>query len=408
MPIVARVLLWQQGRPLVNKSKPLFATPASAYYLILGSVIALSSLGLVMVLSASSVKSLRESGNSFSFVLRQALFLILAAGLAWVAMKLRYELWKPIAQVSLVVSCALLVLPQIGGIGKTVGGNTNWIGIGSFTLQPSEFAKLGLILWCALRLRIHDQKASEGIASNPATLVIPGFMLVMALILLGRDLGTAVLVTGIVAGILFISGLALKVFGLLAIGASALFAALILPSANRMNRFSAFFDPFAEENYQGVGWQQAHSIMGLASGGAVGTGLGSSKQKWGSLPEVHTDFIFAVIGEELGLLGTLATLGLFGILILGIFKVAINAQNSFDRYVCAGIGCWISVQVLLNIGTVISVIPVVGVTLPLISYGGSSLIATFIALGYVLGVLRRDPQIASEIRQRKAARTARG
>jgi len=392
----------------MNKSKPLFATPASAYYLILGSVIALSSLGLVMVLSASSVKSLRESGNSFSYVLRQALFLILAAGLAWVAMKLRYELWKPIAQVSLIFSCALLVLPQIGGIGKTVGGNTNWIGIGSFTLQPSEFAKLGLILWCALRLRIHDQRASQGFASNPATLIIPGFMLIMALILLGRDLGTAVLVTGIVAGILFISGLALRVFGLLALGAGLLFAALILPSANRMNRFSAFFNPFAEENYQGVGWQQAHSIMGLASGGAVGTGLGSSKQKWGSLPEVHTDFIFSVIGEELGLLGTLATLGLFGILILGIFKVAINAQNSFDRYVCAGIGCWISVQVLLNIGTVISVIPVVGVTLPLISYGGSSLIATFIALGYVLGVLRRDPQIASEIRQRKAARTARG
>jgi cell division protein FtsW len=392
----------------MNKSKPLFATPASAYYLILGSVIALSSLGLVMVLSASSVKSLRESGNSFSFVLRQALFLILAAGLAWVAMKLRYELWKPIAQVSLLVSCALLVLPQIGGIGKTVGGNTNWIGFGSFTLQPSEFAKLGLILWCALRLRIHDERASQGIASNPATLIVPGFMLIMALILLGKDLGTAVLVTGIVAGILFISGLAFKVFGLLAVGAGLLFAALILPNANRMNRFSAFFDPFAEENYQGVGWQQAHSIMGLASGGAVGTGLGSSKQKWGSLPEVHTDFIFAVIGEELGLLGTLATLGLFGILILGIFKVAINAQNSFDRYVCAGIGCWISVQVLLNIGTVISLIPVVGVTLPLISYGGSSLIATFIALGYVLGVLRRDPQIASEIRQRKAARTARG
>lgn len=392
----------------MNRSRPLFATPASAYYLILGSVVALSSLGLVMVLSASSVKSLRESGNSFSFVLRQALFLILAAGLAWVAMKLRYELWKPIAQVSLILSCALLVLPQIGGIGKTVGGNTNWIGIGSFTLQPSEFAKLGLILWCALRLRIHDEKASQGIASNPATLVVPGFMLVMALILLGRDLGTAVLVTGIVAGILFISGLAFRVFGLLAVGAGLLFAAFILPNANRMNRFSAFFDPFAEQNYQGVGWQQAHSIMGLASGGAVGTGLGSSKQKWGSLPEVHTDFIFAVIGEELGLLGTLATLGLFAILILGIFKVAINAQNSFDRYICAGIGCWISLQVLLNIGTVISLIPVVGVTLPLISYGGSSLLATFIALGYVLGVLRRDPQIASEIRQRKAARTARG
>ena len=392
----------------MSKSKPLFATPASAYYLILGSVVALSSLGLVMVLSASSVKSLRESGNSFSFVARQALFLILAAGLAWVAMKLRYELWKPIAQVSLVFSCALLILPQIGGIGKTVGGNTNWIEIGSFTLQPSEFAKLGLILWCALRLRIHDQRASDSLPSNPARLIVPGFALIMTLIMIGNDLGTAAVVSGIIAGILFISGLPLRVFGILSLVGSAIFAAFILPNANRMNRFSAFFDPFADENYQGVGWQQAHSIMGLASGGALGTGLGSSKQKWGSLPEVHTDFIFAVIGEEFGLLGTLATLGLFGILILGIFKVALNAQNSFDRYVCAGIGCWIAVQVLLNIGTVISVSPVVGVTLPLISYGGSSLIATFIALGFVLGVLRRDPQIASEIRQRKAARTARG
>jgi len=361
-----------------------------------------------MVLSASSVKSLRESGNSFSFVARQALFLFLAAGLAWVAMKLRYELWKPIAQVSLVFSCALLLLPQIGGIGKTVGGNTNWIEIGSFTLQPSEFAKLLLILWCALRLRTHDQRASESLPSNPARIIVPGFALIMILIMIGNDLGTAAVVSGIIAGILFISGLPLRVFGILSLVGSAIFAAFILPNANRMNRFSAFFDPFADENYQGVGWQQAHSIMGLASGGALGTGLGSSKQKWGSLPEVHTDFIFAVIGEEFGLLGTLATLGLFGILILGIFKVALNAQNSFDRYVCAGIGCWIAVQVLLNIGTVISVIPVVGVTLPLISYGGSSLIATFIALGFVLGVLRRDPQIASEIRQRKAARTARG
>ena len=188
----------------MSKSKPLFATPASAYYLILGSVVALSSLGLVMVLSASSVKSLRESGNSFSFVARQALFLILAAGLAWVAMKLRYELWKPIAQVSLVFSCALLILPQIGGIGKTVGGNTNWIEIGSFTLQPSEFAKLGLILWCALRLRIHDQRASESLPSNPARLIVPGFALIMTLIMIGNDLGTAAVVSGIIAGIIFI------------------------------------------------------------------------------------------------------------------------------------------------------------------------------------------------------------
>lgn len=392
----------------MSNSKSLFARPASAYYLILGSVIALSALGLVMVLSASSVKALNESGHSFAYVLRQSLFLLLSVSIAWVAMKLRAALWKPIARTSLIFSCALLILPQIPGVGKTVGGNTNWIGIGSFTIQPSEFAKIGIILWCALRLRIHDNAASQNQPSNAAKLIVPGIALVMVLILVGRDLGTAVVVAGIVGGTLFIAGIPMRIFAFLGAGLGVAFGALILTSSNRMNRFSAFFDPFAEENYKGVGWQQAHSIMGLASGGPLGTGLGSSKQKWGNLPEAHTDFIFSVIGEELGLLGTLAVLSLFGILILGIFRVALRADNSFERYVCAGIGCWFAVQVILNVGTVISVIPVVGVTLPFISYGGSSLLATFVAIGFVLGVLRRDPAIAAEIRERKAVRSARG
>ena len=392
----------------MSNSKSLFSRPASAYYLILGSVIALSALGLVMVLSASSVKALNETGSSFAYVLRQALFLSLSILIAWVAMKLRAELWKPIARTALLFSSALLILPQMPGVGKTVGGNTNWIGIGSFTIQPSEFAKIGIIMWCALRLRIHDQAASQGQPSSAAKLVVPGISLAMLLILLGHDLGTAVVVAGIVGGTLFIAGIPLRSVGILGGAIGAAFAVLILTSSNRMNRFSAFFNPFAEENYKGVGWQQAHSIMGLASGGPLGTGLGSSKQKWGNLPEAHTDFIFSVIGEELGLLGTLAVLALFGLLLLGIFRVALRADNSFERYACAGIGCWFAIQVILNIGTVISVIPVVGVTLPFISYGGSSLLATFIAIGFVLGVLRRDPEIAAEIRERKAVRTARG
>lgn len=392
----------------MNNSKALFSRPASAYYLILGSVVALSALGLVMVLSASSVQALNESGNSFAYVLRQGLFLIISVAIAWVAMKLRAELWKPIARTALLASCILLILPQIPGVGKTVGGNTNWIGIGSFTIQPSEFAKIGVILWCALRLKIHDVKASQGEDSNAAKLIVPGMVIVMGLILLGHDLGTAVVVAGIVGGTLFISGIPMRVVGYLSATAGVAFTALILTSSNRMNRFSAFFNPFADANYKGVGWQQAHSIMGLASGGPLGTGLGSSKQKWGNLPEAHTDFIFSVIGEELGLLGTLAVLALFALLILGIFRVALRASNSFDRYVCSGIGCWFAVQVILNIGTVISVIPVVGVTLPFISYGGSSLLATFAAIGFVLGVLRRDPEVAAEIRERKSVRAARG
>lgn len=392
----------------MSNSKSLFSRPASAYYLILGSVIALSGLGLVMVLSASSVTALNESGNSFAVVMRQAIFLALSVALAWVAMKLRAELWKPIARAALLIAAGLLVLPQIPGLGKTVGGNTNWIGVGAFTIQPSEFAKFLIIIWCATRLRIHDLKAEEGQDSNAAKLVVPGIMMIMFLILLGRDLGTAVVVAGIVGGILFIAGIPMRVFGILGAAIGSAFAFLVLTSSNRMNRFSAFFDPFAEENYKGVGWQQAHSIMGLASGGPFGTGLGSSKQKWGNLPAAHTDFIFAVIGEELGLLGTLAVLILFVLLILGVFRVALRADNSFERYTCAGIGCWFAFQVILNIGTVISVMPVVGVTLPFISYGGSSLLSTFIAIGFVLGVLRRDPEIAAEIKERKAVRTARG
>lgn len=389
-------------------SKSLFSRPASAYYLILGSLVALSALGLVMVLSASSVTALNESGNSFAIVLRQAMFLCLSIFIAWVAMKLRAELWKPIARLALVISAVLLLLPQVPGLGKTVGGNTNWIGFGSFSIQPSEFAKFGIIIWCAMKLRIHDQRAEQGEASNAAKLVVPGIGIIMLLILAGRDLGTAVVVAGIVGGILFISGIPMKVFAALVAAIGVAFGFLILTSSNRMNRFSAFFDPFAEENYKGVGWQQAHSIMGLASGGPLGTGLGSSKQKWGNLPAAHTDFIFSVIGEELGLLGTLVVLVLFALLILGIFRVALRAQNSFERYTCAGIGCWLAFQVILNIGTVISVMPVVGVTLPFISYGGSSLLATFVAIGFVLGVLRRDPEIAAEIEERKAVRTARG
>lgn len=386
----------------------LFARPASAYYLILGSLSILSALGLVMVLSASSVKALSESGNSFAIVIRQALFLVISAFLAWLAMNLKESLWLAQARLAIFVAAIFLVLPQVPGLGKEVGGNRNWIAIGSFSIQPSEFAKLGLILWCAYRLRIHDKRMLERGTSNPLPLVAPGIGIVLALVMWGDDLGTAAVIAGIVGGILFIAGMQARYFATLSALGIVGFAAFIFTSPNRLGRFSAFWDPFSEENYKNEGWQQAHSILGLASGGPLGTGLGSSKQKWGNLPEAHTDFIFSVIGEELGLLGTLTVLVLYAILILGIFRVALRARNNFDRYVTGGIGCWIAVQVIMNIGTVISVMPVVGVTLPFISYGGSSLLATFIAIGYVLGVLRRDPEIAAELKARKVARSARG
>jgi len=382
--------------------KSLFSTPASAYYLILGTVSILSVFGVVMVLSASSVRAMNESGNSFAIAIRQVVYLGISIFLAWLAMNLKERLWVPQARIALIASIFFLLLPQVPGIGISVGGNTNWIGFGGFSLQPSEFAKFAMILWCALMMRNLQESV------NPLPKLLPGMAIVMALILVGKDLGTALVVGGIFLSVLFVAGISIK--RILLLSAVLIIGAIILIASNqtRLNRFAAFSNPFSEENYKSAGWQQAHSIMGLASGGPLGTGLGSSKQKWGNLPEAHTDFIFSVIGEELGLLGTLAVLTLFALLILGIFRVSLRAQNSFERYACAGIGCWFAVQVILNIGTVISVIPVVGVTLPFISYGGSSLLATFIAIGFVLGVLRRDPAIAAEIRERKTLRTARG
>lgn len=392
----------------MSNHKSLFARPASAYYLILGSVSILSALGIVMVLSASSVQALSESGNSFSVVFRQVIFLGISIFLCWLAINLKQRLWLLQARFALIVSICFLIIPQFTFLGKEVGGNRNWIEIGNFSIQPSEFAKFGLILWCALVLKKNDLQIEKTGINNPVPRLLPGILMIMGFILVGRDLGTATVVAGIVCGILFVSGVSIRhfatLFAIIALGAIA----LIATNQTRLSRLAAFSDPFSEENFKSAGWQQAHSLMGLASGGIFGSGLGSGKQKWGNLPAAHTDFIFSVIGEELGLLGTLVVLFLFATLILSIFRVALRAENTFDRYVIAGIGSWIVIQVLMNIGSVISVLPVVGVTLPFISYGGSSLIATFVAIGYVLGVLKRDPEIAQELLERKKAKIAKG
>lgn len=387
---------------------PLFAKPTSNYYLILGASGILAALGLIMVLSASSVRALNEYGNSFAIAFRQLIYLIIALLAAWLAMNLKIRLWTPIARTALIPSAIFLSLPHVPNLGKEVGGNRNWIAIGDISIQPSEFAKFVLILWCAYQLQRHDERFNLEGKNSPLPLIAPGFAMVMAFVLWGEDLGTAAIVTGIFAGILFISGMPLRVFlSWSAIGV-LFFTAFIVTNPNRVNRFSAFIDPFSEKNFMDKGWQQAHSIMGLASGGLFGTGLGSGKQKWGTLPEAHTDFIFSVIGEELGLLGTLTVLVLFTVLIIAIFKTSLRTTNSFDRYATAGIACWLAIQVLFNVGTVVSLLPVVGVTLPFISFGGSSLISTFLGIGYVLGVLKRDPEVKADLMGRRLLRNARG
>jgi len=379
----------------IKKYTRILARPEIPYYLIIWSTVFLSALGLTMVLSSSTVTSLQENGNAYAIFMRQFFFLGLGSFAFYWAFKVQGAVWPRIARYALSISIVILLLPFVPFLGKNVKGNRNWIEIAGFTLQPSEIAKFLLILWCALQLRRIGEYAGK---KSPFWLISPGFAVVEILILFERDLGTALLVLIIFFGILFISGAPIKHFIGIGVVAAIIGSAFVLSSNYRMSRFAALFDPFDEKYYKFSGWQPAHSIMGLASGGLWGSGLGASKQKWANLAEAHTDFIFSVIGEELGLLGTLLVLVLYAALIYSILRVALKTKDDFSRYATAGVACWFIAQVTINIGSVTSLLPVIGVTLPLISYGGSSLLANLIAIGYVLGVARRTPEISEGIK----------
>ncbi|CAB4666247.1 MAG: putative lipid II flippase FtsW [Actinobacteria bacterium] len=381
------------------KKQNFITRPISAYYLLLASTAGLTGLGIIMVLSASSIHSLETNGSSFAIFFKQLFFLSIALPLGYVASRLPLIRWRNLAKFALIITVAILFIVQIPRVGQNVGGNVNWIGVGPFTIQPSEFGKFLMCLWAGYM--IANRENSRTSQKNLMLLISPGFAGVALLILKGRDLGTTCVYAAIFVGVLFIAGISMRFIAATSAGAVAAVLGLILTAPARADRLKAVFKPFAPEYYKLAGWQPAHSIMGLASGGFFGVGLGASRQKWGNLAEAHTDFIISVIGEELGLLGTLTVIVLLGILIISIFRIALRAQDTMVRYTCAGIGCAIAAQSILNIGTATSVLPVVGVTLPLLSYGGSSLIATYLSLGFVLGAARRDPEIASVLKKDK-------
>ena len=373
-----------------------FTKPVNLYYMLIGSTLGLSLLGLVMVFSASTIYSLEEKGTSYAIFLRQLIFLLLSIPMAWVFSRFSLNRWKLFARFGFIISIILLVLVQI--IGKSVNGNNNWISLGFIDVQPSEVAKFLMILWAGFMLAKQERSGVDHTVVLKH--IAPAFILCIVLVMLGRDLGTASIFACILAGLLWVSGLRLGVFGAGLSVALVVLTVAIYTTPYRLQRFIAFLNPFAEEQYKLYGWQPAHSLLGLASGGFFGVGLGAGRQKWGNLAESHTDFIFSNIGEELGLFGTMTTLLLISILIFSIFKLALRAQDPMVRYVASGFGCWIAIQTILNIGSAISVLPVVGVTLPLVSYGGSALVATYMGIGFLLGVARRDPGIAQELEKK--------
>lgn len=379
-----------------------FDSPLRLFYALIICTVALSILGLVMVFSASSIHAINTKGYAFAIAMKQFVFMAGGFIAAFYLARLPLQRWHMIAKFGLAISLVLTAILFIPGVGKTVNGNTNWIDFKVFDVQPSEFAKFFLILWAALLLA---KKEKEGNARvSVVTLIAPGFFLVIAIVVLEGDLGTASVIAGILAALLFISGIDLKLFGRLSMIAAVGLAFLIVTQPYRMRRLTSFLAPFAEENYKTVSWQPAHSLLGMATGGLFGVGLGGSRQKWGNLPEAHTDFIYSVIGEELGLLGTVGVLILFSLLIYSIFRIGLRAKDPFTRNVCVGIGSWIGIQAILNLGMAMSVLPVIGITLPLVSYGGSALLALLVALSFVVGAALRDKEVSAALVAKFAGR----
>jgi cell division protein FtsW len=346
------------------------------------SVAALTVLGLVMVLSASSVTAFSQYGSSFLFFKRQLLFAAIGATGAAVAARIPYQVWQKAWLPLLAVTLVLLAL--VLSIGTVAGGSARWIDLRAFSLQPSEFAKFVVVVATASILSRNMRYLHDPIVWGvPLALVVGSVSL---LILLQPDLGTMMVIAITVMLMLFVAGVRLRLLGVSAVIGTAAAFALILGEGYRRARLLSFLHPFADA--QNAGYQVVQSLIALGSGHLVGVGLGASRQKWSRLPNAHTDFIFSIMGEELGLIGEIVVLALFVALLYAGVRIALRAPDAFGRILAGGITAWFGVQALLNLGAVTGVLPVTGVPLPFMSFGGSSLIVSLIAVGVLLSIGR--------------------
>ena len=358
----------------------------TSYYLLLGATVLLLVLGLVMVLSSSSIDALASGKSPYAVFADQAKFALLGLPFMIVAIYLRPSFYARIAWPALLLAIGLQLL-IFTPMARGEKGNTNWVYLGGgITIQPSELAKVALAVWLGAVLgrkvnRLNEWKQ----ALVPA--VIPWALIVILLVLAGNDLGTAMVLIVLVAGALFVAGVPLRTFAVLGAGA-AVGVAVLASSGNRMKRI---VELFSSADPAGAGYQVKRGLEGLGTGGLTGVGLGAGSEKWSYLPEAHNDFIFSVIGEELGLLGTLLVLALFALLGVGMTRVIRRHPDPRVKITTGALACWIIGQALINIGVVIGLLPVIGVPLPLISAGGSALIATMLALGIIISFARDEP-----------------
>ena len=375
--------------------------PLTSYYLLLGASALLLTIGLIMVFSASSVYAFQNyNGDSYAVVVKQLTWVAIGLPCAWVAGRMPQRWIRRLAWPGYIASLGLLLLTAFFGVSRN--GNTNWLALGPIQIQPSEIAKLALVLWAAHVYANKDRRLGD--LHQVMMPVVPGLLVATGLVVFGHDLGTALVLFAILLGMLWVVGAPARFFALSFLVVSVFAGALAAADPERLTRITTFTDPMRD--YNSAGWQPAHGLFALSSGGLFGQGIGASQQKWGNLPAAHTDFIFAVLGEELGLVGTLLVIGLFLTIAYAAIRVARRTKDPFVRYMTFGIVVWIIGQMMINVGMVLALLPVIGIPMPLVSYGGSALVPSLVALGLLVGFARREPEAARALAQRKKVRNS--
>lgn len=352
--------------------------------LLLGSTAFLVGTGIVMVLSASSVSAFAEYGDSFIFVQRQAAYAVVGLLGCYLTSRMRYDAWKRLAGPFLVVTFAMLVLVLIPAHGIEAYGSSRWFRFGPVTVQPSELAKLALVVFGAATLARKWKRLDD--VRELALPLLPVCVVLCGLVMMQPDLGTTVILATTMFFLTFAAGVRLRYLTLAGVVGALVGAGLIMSADYRRTRLLAFLHPWDEA--KSGGYQLVQSLIALGSGGWTGVGLGASRQKWLYVPNAHTDFIFSILGEELGLIGEVVVLLAFGGLIVAGIRIATRTTDVFGRLLAAGIVSWFGLQALINLGAVTGLLPVTGVPLPFLSYGGSSLVVSLAAVGVLVSIAR--------------------
>lgn len=379
-----RVSLRPTPPPGDTRSTGPASQPTVAYYLIVSFVIMLTMIGLVMVLSASSITSFHRGDSPWRFFTKQAMWATVGAMAAVVAYRFPYQKWRAWTGPFMVLASGAMVLPFVPGLGRSVNSAQAWVAVGQFSFQPSEVLKIAVLMRCADLLS--RQLELEPTKRPPFKPVLQVLAVSTVLCLAQGDLGAVAVFGAIGLTVAFIAGVSLRPLALTAITVSLVFALFVFSSSRRAMRWTAFFD--LEGTREHYGYQVWQSVLSIANGGPSGVGIGAGTGKWGYVPLAHSDFIFAIVAEELGIIGALAVIGGFVVLTAAGIQVALAARDRFGMLLAGGIAGWFSVQALINVGGVTGLMPVTGLTLPLISYGGSSLLVSLTAAGLLANVAR--------------------